>query len=71
MSVAIQCDLFEEFDEITLLRKEIEIIKKQTANVRRGLFARHNEIAKTVISLQDEIEKLKGKTPEPLEIVLF
>lgn len=68
MTVAIQLDLIEENDELTLLRKEIEIVRQQSANVRRGIFARHNEIAKTVIALQEEIEKLKGKTPEPLFI---
>lgn len=65
---AIQLDLLDDNSEIALLRKEIQIVREQNANVRRGLFARHNEIAKTVVALQEEIEKLKGKTPEPLFI---
>lgn len=44
-----------------LLRAEIEILKEQTANVRRGLFARHTELANLFLQQQQEIDALKEK----------
>ncbi len=59
MALPIQFDLFEPYDEISLLRKEIDVLREQSANVRKGLFARHNELAKLWLKQQDEIEDLK------------
>ena len=72
MTVAIQLHLFESNDEINLLRQEIAIVKEQIANTRRGLFARHGEIAKQLLQLKDEVDALKGKEKiEPLQIHIF
>lgn len=72
MTVAIQLHLFESNDEINLLRQEIAIVKEQIANTRRGLFARHGEIAKQLLELKGEVDVLKGKQPvEPLVLHLF
>lgn len=59
MALPIQYDLFESNDEISLLRKEIEALREQNANVRKGLFARHAELAKLWLKQQDEIDQLK------------
>jgi hypothetical protein len=54
----------EEYDDITLLKKEIEIIDSRTRNVQRGLFARYNAFCKDILELiekqQKEIEALRA-----------
>lgn len=57
MTAHIQLDLFEEYDEIMLLRKEIDIIDGRTRNVQRGLFARYNTFCKEILSLLEEQKK--------------
>jgi hypothetical protein len=54
---AIQLDLFEEYDEVMLLRKEIEIIDNRTRNVQRGLFSRYNTFCKEILDLLEEQKK--------------
>lgn len=56
----MQLDLFESNeDEIFLLRKEVKELKESMSNVRRGLFARHTDLCKFVLSQSTEIEELK------------
>jgi hypothetical protein len=57
MTAHIQLDLFEEYDEVMLLRKEIEIIDGRTRNVQRGLFSRYNTFCKEILSLLEEQKK--------------
>ncbi len=57
--LAIQYDLFEENSEFCLLKKEFEEVRKSSDSVRRGLFAKHNELMKIVLKQQEEIESLK------------
>lgn len=59
--MAVQLDLFEEFSEVDLLRKELADVKQRSENVRRGIFARHNQLSKLFIELKDEIDKLKTR----------
>jgi len=56
--MAIQLDLFRELSEVDILRKELEEIRSRNENVRKGIFARHNELAKLYIELSEKIEKL-------------
>lgn len=58
--IQIQYDLFEERTELNILRKEIEAVKRKDDNVRRGLFARYNDMAKTILNLQEEVAELRG-----------
>lgn len=58
--IEIQYDLFDEKSEISIIRKEVEAIKQKDDNVRRGLFARYNDLTKTVVRLQEEIDELRG-----------
>lgn len=60
MALAIQYDLFESNDEVSLLKKEIELMNSSLNNTRRGLFARHSAMAKQIMDMQEEIERLKG-----------
>jgi hypothetical protein len=38
MSYAVQYDLFESNDEESLTRQELNLVKKELANVRKGIF---------------------------------
>lgn len=57
--MAIQFDLFEEISDIDILKKDLAEVKERNENVRKGLFARHNELAKLYIQLKDELDLLK------------
>lgn len=57
----MQLDLFEEFSDIDMLRKELAEVRIRNENVRKGLFARHNELAKLYIELNDRITNLEQK----------
>lgn len=54
----LQLILFEESQE-EINRRELGTIKKQLDNVRKGLFARHTELAKKYMELYYEFEDLK------------
>jgi uncharacterized protein (DUF3084 family) len=45
--------------KLEFVEKEVNEIRKRSDNVRRGLFARHNELAKLYMQQQSEIERLK------------
>ena len=54
-----QLELFQR-DEISELRLEIEKMKQTQENVRRGLFARHNEVVRMIERLLIEYETING-----------
>lgn len=53
----VQLDLFEK-DETVLLRREIAELRASMGNLRRGLFARHNELANKYVALRMDYEWL-------------
>jgi hypothetical protein len=56
----LQYDLFDETpDEMDILKEEIKTIKDSNEKVRKGLFARYNELVKLYIEQKTEIENLK------------
>jgi hypothetical protein len=57
----MQLDLFEEFSDVDILRKELAEIRQRNENVRKGIFARHNELARLYIELNDKVNKLEQK----------
>jgi len=65
--LAIQYDLFEEKTELNMLRKEVEAVKRKDDNVRRGLFARYNDLSKIVLRMQEEIAELRGEKLRKIE----
>jgi len=69
MALAIQYDLFEPNDELSLTKKEIALIKEQQNNLRKGLFVRHNELMKLYLKQQEEIDELKAKLTHKAEIL--
>lgn len=60
MIMQVQYDLFEDNDDISLMKQEIELIDERTRNVQRGLFARHSELVKMVLKQQEEIDRLRN-----------
>lgn len=54
---AIQLELFE-IPENEKMMGEIRDLEKSIANVRRGIFARHEELAKKYMELREEVERL-------------
>lgn len=61
MSLAIQQDLFDNPSEIDMLRTDLFAVKKSNDNVRRGMFARHNELMKLILEQRQQIEELKSQ----------
>jgi hypothetical protein len=59
MALAIQLDFFEPFDELSILKKEVKYNNERQENLRRGSFARINELSKRCVDLQDQNDQLR------------
>ncbi len=57
--MSVQLDLFQEKSEVDLLREELKEVRSRSENVRRGLFARHNELAKLYCIQKEEFDEFK------------
>lgn len=55
----IQLDLFEEVTESDMLRQEIFKVRETTDKTRKSLFARHGELAKKYMDLQERLAILE------------
>lgn len=53
-----QLELFP-LNDIERLSVEVKKVKESSDNVRKGLFARHNELAKMYIDLHKKYEELR------------
>lgn len=62
--VAIQLTLFEDNDELTLLRRQVQMTFDRVENIRRGIFARYDELVKLHLAAVSRIEALELKTQE-------
>jgi hypothetical protein len=53
----VQLDFFKtaEESEIEALRKQIAAVKASSDKVRRGMFARHGDLTKIVLDLQERL----------------
>lgn len=69
----MQLDFF--MSETEILKEEVSKQRQSLDNVRRGLFARFNEMGKEMLKLRQEIDKVKSyvayKEPVQFELVLF
>ncbi len=54
----MQYDFFIH-DEMSALRLEIEELRKSQDSMRRGLFARHNDLLRTCMALRAELDAVK------------
>jgi len=52
----IQLDFFQSHDELDILRDEIKFVKESNDKVRKGMFARHNELAKMMMNISERLE---------------
>lgn len=57
--INIQLDLFEPYDEIAEIKKELWKTKKLAQNVQRGVFSRLDKTIKHHESHYEELEKLR------------
>jgi hypothetical protein len=51
----IQLDFFEEKTKEDSLMEEMKLVKASCDKVRKGLFARHGELAKMYLDLSDRL----------------
>lgn len=51
---------FDTDTKINILEIRVEQAEKSSENVRRGIYARHNELAKKFIELQERLTLLEG-----------
>jgi hypothetical protein len=61
MSAKIQYDLFKDTSDIDVVKAELAALKESHDKVRKGLFKRHNELAKMYMQQQEELDYLKCK----------
>lgn len=59
--MAVQLDFFREETEYTILREEFRQLQESMGNVRKGLFARHTDLAKKYMDLLMDYDKLKER----------
>lgn len=57
----MQLDLFEYDENFKLMQLErrLEEVEESTDRVRKGMFARHNDLAKKYLELYERMEKLE------------
>jgi hypothetical protein len=60
LMINFQLDLFNPTDEVEILRKELIAVKESSDKVRKGMFARHNELAKMYLEMKDRVDVLEN-----------
>jgi predicted nucleic acid-binding Zn-ribbon protein len=60
-SCTTQLELFESNDEITILSKELEAVKKQNEKLKKNLFSKHNDLARLCIALKEELDEMRKR----------
>ena len=56
---AIQLDMFESNDDVSMLKKENKMLRDSMDNLRRGLFARHNDLDKRWMATNQRLDFLE------------
>lgn len=59
--MTLQLDLFRTYSEYDEIRAEVADVKLRNENVRKGIFARHNELAKLYMDLYDRVVQLEAE----------
>lgn len=59
--ISVQLDLFLPNDELSLLRRELELTQQRLENVQRGLFKRHGDMTKEFFEIKERIRILECK----------
>lgn len=55
----MQYDLFQEVNEITELKRELDLLKISQDRVRRRLFANNDKLKKMLIATQQDLDCIK------------
>ncbi len=55
----VQLDFFSDMSEIEILREEVRQLRLSNEKVRKGLYARHGEVAKLYIELNYRLNILE------------
>lgn len=56
--MTVQLDIFEP-SEFELIKQEMKKVKETSENVRKGIFARHNELAKMFLEQKQKVDYLE------------
>ena len=60
--MSLQMDFFsEELSDTELLRLEMKELKESQDKLRKGLFSRHGELGKMIMSQQAQIDMLRSQ----------
>lgn len=63
---AVQFDLFDETpDDVTILKRELREVRGAADRLRRGLFSRHNELAKLYVELSHRVDIIERAICHP------
>lgn len=64
--MAIQLDFFQiDAEDVEYLKRKIEETKESSDKVRKGLFARHNELAKMYVELSERVQVMERNICKP------
>lgn len=61
MSHKIQLDLFEDENEVSVIRKELKELSQQQDKWKQSLLKRYQDLSKFCLNLQQENEQLKNR----------
>lgn len=56
-----QLELFEPNDEMSILNKELNLIKKQNEKLKKALSLKHNDLANMCLMLKEELDEVKKR----------
>lgn len=56
---AIQLDMFESNDDLSLLKRENKMLRDSMDNLRKGLFARHNDLDRRWMQTNQRLDFLE------------
>ena len=60
-STTTQLELFESNDELTILNKELQFVKKQNEKLKKTLNSKHNDLANLCLLLKEELDEVKKR----------
>lgn len=55
----VQLDLFEEYSEVELLEQKVKMLEKSQEKVRKSIFAKHGQLSKQYMELNDRFDVLE------------
>lgn len=55
----IQLDFFQKKSELELMQEELSAVKLSNDKVRKGIFAKHGELAKMYVDLHDRLQVIE------------